>query len=750
MGDEAPHNTALRFETFRLDQRSGLSRRAESGHWQPIALGFRAQAMLWALAEQQGRLVTKRALMDAVWPEAAVEESNLTVQMTSLRRVLDEGRTGSSCIQTIIGRGYRFQPEVTRETDDAHAPHPEVPPQGPVEVGDVRVPPGDRPTAHPLAGLGAGSHPRFWVLMALVASLIVSFGLGAFVVLRTGQDGRISQVGPPRLSMIVIPFQNLGGNNDDDHLADGITDDLTSDLSHIHSAFVIARASARTFKGKPVDVRRIGQELGVRYVLEGSVRRIGTTLRVNAWLSSSETGEHLWSDRFDEQIADLTTGQDAILARIRGALKIDLVEIEVARGLRDRPTDPDAFDLVMRARSILSQVPTRERQDAALTLLEQALQLDPRSVQALAHTAFLLMEKNGYPGWNRSDAMRRAERLLNDARSIAPGSELVMNYTVQWLRRMDRFQEAMAVAEELVRRYPNNPAGYFDLAQSRTAAGQAEDALPLSEKAILLDPRSPWLFNRYRDMGRASTLLGRDTDAVTFLERSLSINPGFYEHQWTYRFLAASYARSGRMPEARKALSEADRLFPYDTVRSHWPDNPSSSVFAQQVRQLQAALRLAGERDHADEDANFNIPIVGELHSIFAGFTPMAIVGATTIRSPDLVRLLDESRPVVIDTMSYSWGRSIPGAIGLRSSGLAGSFTDAAQNSLRDKLRELTGGDLSKPIVAVGWNSERFDGCNLALRLVALGYTNVYWYRGGREAWEVNGLPETEVDIQEW
>jgi hypothetical protein len=161
-------------------------------------------------------------------------------------------------------------------------------------------------------------------------------------------------------------------------------------------------------------------------------------------------------------------------------------------------------------------------------------------------------------------------------------------------------------------------------------------------------------------------------------------------------------------------------------------------------------LRLAGERDHADEDADFGVPADDALHIEAAGRTPTSAPGATTIRTAELVRLLAEARPIVIDPVSYSWGLSMPGVVGLKSAGLGGSVKDEAQDRLRSKVRDLTIGDLNQPIVAVGWNSERFDGRNLALRLVALGYTRVYWYRGGREAWEVAGLPETQVDVQKW
>jgi rhodanese-related sulfurtransferase len=252
-------------------------------------------------------------------------------------------------------------------------------------------------------------------------------------------------------------------------------------------------------------------------------------------------------------------------------------------------------------------------------------------------------------------------------------------------------------------------------------------------------------------MGTFSLWLGRDQDAIMYLERSLAMNPEPDRNtHWQYRKLAAAYARTGHMEEARQDLSKAERLWPYDTVRSHYPDNPSSSVLAAHIRSYQDGLRLAGERDHADEDADFGAPTDGALHGDIAGYTPKDALGAQTVHTPDLSRLLAEARPVIIDTMSYTWGVSIPGAIGLKFAGLGGSFNDEAQDRLRSKLHDLTSGDLNRPVVAVGWNSERFDGRNLALRLVALGYTNVYWYRGGREAWEVAGLPETALDVQDW
>ena len=163
---------------------------------------------------------------------------------------------------------------------------------------------------------------------------------------------------------------------------------------------------------------------------------------------------------------------------------------------------------------------------------------------------------------------------------------------------------------------------------------------------------------------------------------------------------------------------------------------------------MRDGLRLAGIRDHADEAADAGVASDEALHSNYDSPTPTSVRGARTIRTDDLHILLDR-KPLVID-VSGPWGKSVSGAIGLWGAGIGGNVTDEYQERLKLKLVDLTHGDRAVPIVTVGWNAERYQGRNLALRLVALGYPNVYWYRGGREAWEVAGLPETEVDLRDW
>ena len=441
---------------------------------------------------------------------------------------------------------------------------------------------------------------------------------------------------------------------------------------------------------------------------------------------------------------------------MRANLGIGLIEVERARSLREHPTNPDAFDLILRARFLFNQPRSQQRFREACALFERAFTLDPSSASAMAMIVKCLIEGNAEVGngngfWGAFDDRERTEQLLARAGSNAPDSEEVLGVTLEWLMVRGRCGEVIALGRQLIERFPNNSGYYRMLGNCEILTGHSEEDISLVQKSIQLDPRTPYLRARYATMGSASLWLGRDEDAIRFLQQVLFLegdNRG--PDHWIYTWLGAAYARTGRVDEAKRALTKSNQLWPFDTVRSHWPDFAMSDVFAEQIKRYQDGLRLAGERDHADEDADFGVPSDRELHSTLVGFTPRVAPGATTIRTSDFSQFLADARPVIIDTMTDLWGRSIPGAVGLASAGSGGSFTDVGQDHLRNKMRELTGGDLNKPIVAVGWNSERFDGRNLALRVVALGYTKVYWYRGGREAWEANGLPETKLEASDW
>ena len=233
------------------------------------------------------------------------------------------------------------------------------------------------------------------VIAACVAALLA---IGAFAwragyaprFMAASVDAKLANA--PRLSIVVLPFENLSGDKEQDYFADAITDDLTTDLSHLPDSFVIARNTAFTYKGKPVDVKQIGRELGVRYVLEGSMRRVGDKIAVNAQLISSETGAHVWADRFEGERANLGQLQLDIVSRLANSLGVELVKAGALRAMRRRPNNPDATDLAMRAQALWSSSDESKLGDV-MNLYERALALDPHNLPAMTGLAGVLQER---------------------------------------------------------------------------------------------------------------------------------------------------------------------------------------------------------------------------------------------------------------------------------------------------------------------------------------------------------------------
>jgi tetratricopeptide (TPR) repeat protein len=385
-------------------------------------------------------------------------------------------------------------------------------------------------------------------------------------------------------------------------------------------------------------------------------------------------------------------------------------------------------------------------------LLERVIQLDPHSIYGLTQLAFELDREQNFANANGDD-LDRAANLLAQAATIDPNNISVLVEKAHLLSVNNRNSEAVAAYQRVLDDYPNASGVYYLMGASMIPLGRAEEAIDLIKETLRRDPRNGWNYDRYADLGSALLVVGRNDEAATWFQRALAASPPYpIVRGYVNLHLAAAYARLGRLDEARATRAEANRNFPYATVRvaSPGPPFPPNPVYAEQVRQYQVALRLTGLRDHADEDADFGVPADNKLRQNIPGYTPTTVPGATTIHTAELEQLLADRKPLVIDTLHNSWGQGIPGAVALKNVGRGGSTSDGMQEQLRKKLETLSKGDLATPIVVVGFNSERFDGYNLSLRLVAMGYTNVYWYRGGREAWEVAGLLETPVDIQDW
>jgi len=364
----------------------------------------------------------------------------------------------------------------------------------------------------------------------------------------------------PRLSIVVLPFANLSSDPEQEYFADAVTDDLTTDLSRISDSFVIARTTAFTYKGKAVDVKEIGRELGVRYVLEGSVRRLGEQVQVNVQLIDAETGAHLWADRFDTDRADLAKAQSEITSRLALTLHLELVEAAGRRIEQEKPVNLDARDHVMRGWAWsfrpVSMAHLREAQRA----FELALELDPESVDAMAGLASVLLNK-GVAGF--SDSMQqdraRAEPLLLDALE-RNGYHLRALEAIGYLRRMQhRDAEAQIALEKAIALDRNFADAVRQLGFALEALGQLEAALSHFERALQLSPRDQNQHWSYNALGECHLLLGNTNEAINFFRKARAGNAQIYLYPL---WLAAAHGLLGDLNEARAALAESLKLKP--------------------------------------------------------------------------------------------------------------------------------------------------------------------------------------------
>jgi tetratricopeptide (TPR) repeat protein len=318
------------------------------------------------------------------------------------------------------------------------------------------------------------------------------------------------------------------------------------------------------------------------------------------------------------------------------------------------------------------------------------------------------------------------------------------------LLRQFRCPELIPFAQRASEAHPLLSSPYVSQGMCLLRAGRAAEAVARFKQAIDVHPRNPAQATRYSAVGYGLFFQGQYEEAISWFQKALGVNPGADAQTRGnyYAAIAAAQALAGDTTTARLSAAEASRLWPPLTARSYFQfDAPATPVYLQQLSRLRDGLRLAGIRDHADEGADPGLPANGLLHADYQAPTPIAVPGAKTIQTQELVALLD-NRILVLDTLAS--GRSIPGAVGLSGAGIGGSTSDEYQERLRQKMQQLTRGDRGHSVVTLGWNAERYQGRNLALRLVALGYTKVYWYRGGREAWQVAGLPDAELAVQDW
>jgi TolB-like protein len=390
---------------------------------------------------------------------------------------------------------------------------------------------------------------------------------------------------------VVLPFANMGGDPEQDYFVDGVTESLTTDLSRIAGSFVIGRNTAFTYKGKAVDLKQIGRELGVRYVLEGSVQRGGNRLRVNVQLIDAETGNHLLAERFDKPVADLFDMQDEIVARLAGQLGTQLIEAEARRA--QRTPQPDSMDLYFQGIASANKGLTPEYMAQARGFYEHALALDPGNIEALVGTAFVdCVSFSVFLTDDRAARVAAAEAALTKVLSLAPNHAwaqytlgAVFIFTNRAAEGIAKCEHALALDRNLA--YANSMIG-----TAKLFSGRAEETESHSLEALRLSPRDTYAYIWMAIAGAAKLCLGRDEEAVAWLLRSIEANRNYSPSHF---FLAATQAHLGRMSEAQAATKAGLALNPTFTIRryraSAFSDN--QTYLAQRERVLDG-LRKAG------------------------------------------------------------------------------------------------------------------------------------------------------------
>jgi adenylate cyclase len=508
------------FADFRFDRAGGgLYRRDDHGAFLPVTIGSRAFDLLGLLIERRGDVVSKEEIMAAVWPKTAVEEGNLFVQISALRTILDKEQSGQSCIQTVTGRGYRFTMPVTRRP---RAALPARPPKG-------------------------AALPR-----------------------ATGQRRSFAEeTPPPRLplpnkpSIAVLPFQNVSGDPEQDYFSEGMVEDIITGLSRIKWLFVIARNSSAVYKGRTVDVRQVGRELGVRYLLEGCVRKSGRRLRITAQLVEAESGAHLWADKFDGEFEDVFDLQDRITERVVGIVEPSVQKSEIERSRRKRPESLDAYDLYLRALPFVRSLDP-ESAPIAAGLLGDALKAYPYFALAHAYLAWshqIRFTRADFDEAEKAVAIRHARAAIanevDDATALAVGA-----YVIGLLAN-----DAPSALEAIGRALSFNPssaAAHFFGGYLYAWSGDPVRGTDLAKRALRLSPFDPLAHQAHMAFAVATFHQGRYDESAGWWERCSRANPKFSAF-----FAAQSHALAlaGRMKEAKAILAQALELEPGLSIR---------------------------------------------------------------------------------------------------------------------------------------------------------------------------------------
>jgi adenylate cyclase len=449
-----------------------------------------------------------------------------------------------------------------------------------------------------LRSLVALNHMFFRPFTKIRRSVLFITSLALSTALLTGSLAIFSDhaTPAPRASLLVLPFINLSSDPEQGYFADALTEDLTTDLCQLPDTFVIARATAFTYKGKAIDPIQVGHELGVRYILEGSIRKVGAKVATNAQLIDAKSGAHIWAERFENDVPNVLELQNEITGRIASSLNIQLVTVESRRGLGESGKNPDAIDLRMRGIALIIQSYTPEHTLAARKLFQQAVSLDPEAAEAWGWLATVLAS-DYLNYWNNAgeNEIAQAEKAVHRALAINPNLAQVHFADAYVLRAKGEHQSALVAFDRAIALNPNFALAYAQKGNQLSNLGRPEEAPPLAMKAIKLSPHDPNLGVFYYIIGRANFLMKRYADAVSWLEKSIQTRPNLTRNRL---MLISAYVFAGHDGEARAALRDFQQRFPgysLAVVEANDNDRPlDNPVALAGLERVREGLRRAG------------------------------------------------------------------------------------------------------------------------------------------------------------
>ena len=492
--------------------------------------------LLHYLIRHRERVVSKDDLISAVWNGRIVSDAALTTRLNAARNAVGDSGQEQRLIKTLARQGFRFVGTIFEDQQRA--------------VGS------------------------------------------ASLATHGGDFGKMPS-SAPRLSIVVLPFANLSGKKQQDDFVDAITENLTTDISRLPDYFVISCKTAFAFKGKIVDARQIGRELGVRYVLEGSVQSGTDRLRVNAQLIDAESGAHLWAERFDKPRADPFDMQDEITARLARAMDVQLVAAETRRLEREEPKELDAVDLALRGWTVFFQKVSVAGAREARSIFEEALHIDNTNVDVLMGLVEThLREVNAYMSQARAEQVRLAEAAMSKATELTPLTTRMHFGRAALLIALRAPERALREVELAMSLDPDLPYVHMRAGWVKIFLGRGEEAEGHVTTAMRLSPRDPMLGSWYAILGLADLQLGRLDKAVDRLRKAIEIAPN---NELPYFHLAAALALQDRKSEAAQVSEMGQRLAPIFRIGKCrvevQSDNP---VFLLQRNRIYEGMERAG------------------------------------------------------------------------------------------------------------------------------------------------------------